>query len=169
MLSELMLYKPVTEEIDMDSVEQLYDEMYNDKRKVNIVKSQVMEHLEGVEEGRYYVEQVKKELDLSEIGDRLDPTLEQENADCESESLSQHPDYQHIDPEQFLVEESGEGKDSIYRKIEILGCEELRRSTRVLDKHQMEVINIGVKYAKDVVKARREGNSIPKAPLLMVH
>ena len=169
MLSELMLYKPVTEEIDIDTVEQLYDEMNNGKRNVDIVKSQVMEHLEGVEEGRYYVEQVKKELDLSEIKDRLDPTLEQENADCEIESLSQHPEYQHIDPEQFLVEENSEGKDSIYRKIEIPGTDELRRSTQVLDKHQKEVINMGVKYAKDVVKARREGNSSPKAPLLMVH
>ena len=35
MLSELMLYKPVTEEIDADKVEELYDEMYNDKRKVD--------------------------------------------------------------------------------------------------------------------------------------
>ena len=34
MLSELMLYKPVTEEIDMDSVEQLYDEMWNDKSTI---------------------------------------------------------------------------------------------------------------------------------------
>ena len=80
MLSELMLYKPVTAEIDQDDVEQLYVEVHNDKRKVDIVKSQVMEHLEGVEEGRYYVEQIKKELDLTEIGNTLDPTLQQENA-----------------------------------------------------------------------------------------
>ena len=51
--------------------------MYNDKRKVDIVKSQVMEHLEGVEEARYYVEQAKKEIDLTEIAEKMDPALEQ--------------------------------------------------------------------------------------------
>ena len=65
MLSELMLYKPVAEEIDIDNVEALYNEMHNEERKIKIVKTQVMEHLEGVEEGRYYDEQVKKELDLT--------------------------------------------------------------------------------------------------------
>ena len=67
------------------------------------------------------------------------------------------------------VADTGEVKESIYRKVEIPEYDELRRSTRGLDKHQKEVINIGVKYARDVVKARRGGNLSPKAPLLMVH
>ena len=67
MLGELMLYRPTNREIDVDQIESLYEEMIGDKRKVDIVKSKVMEHLEGVEEARYYVEQAKKELDLSEI------------------------------------------------------------------------------------------------------
>ena len=58
MLSELMLYRPTREEIDMDQVETLYEESYHGRRKVDIVKSQVMEHLEGVEGARYYVKQV---------------------------------------------------------------------------------------------------------------
>ena len=82
MLSELMLYRPTSREIDIDQVEALYGEMYNDKRKVDIVKSQVLEHLEGVEEARYYVEQAQKEIDLTEIEDKLDPALEQENTNC---------------------------------------------------------------------------------------
>ena len=49
--------------------------MYDGKRKVDIVKSQVMEHLEGVEEARYYVDQVRKELDLTETSEQLDPAL----------------------------------------------------------------------------------------------
>ena len=48
LLGELMLYRPTQEEIDVDQVEALYDETYNGKRKVDIVKAQVMEHLEGV-------------------------------------------------------------------------------------------------------------------------
>ena len=58
MLSELMLYRPTIEEINEDKVEILYNEKYDSKRKVDIVKNQVMEHLEGVEEARYYIEQV---------------------------------------------------------------------------------------------------------------
>ena len=51
MHSELMLYRPITEEIDTTQVEAQYDEMYGDRWKVNLGKSQVMKHLEGVEEG----------------------------------------------------------------------------------------------------------------------
>ena len=65
MHSEIMLYRPVSEEIDPTQVESQYEEMFRDKRKVDIMKSQVMKHLEGVEEGRYYVEQ---EVDLSDVG-----------------------------------------------------------------------------------------------------
>ena len=43
--------------------------MHDGKRKVEIVKSQAMEHLEGVEEARYYVDQLKKELELTEISE----------------------------------------------------------------------------------------------------
>ena len=162
MLSELMLYRPITEEIDKDQVESLYDDMHGDERKVNIVKTQVMEHLEGVEEARYYIEQVKKEIDLTNIANKLDPTLEQENADCDEEVLGEHPDFIHIDPGQMTADESGTTK-GIYRQIEIPCDSELKENTRSLDKYQKEVINVGIKYAKDVVKARREGNASPIA------
>ena len=168
MLSELMLYRPTATEIDIDQVESLYEEMYQDKRKVDIVKSQVMEHLEGVEEARYYVEQAKKELDLTEIGKTLDPALEQENDDCNEEELVEHPDMIHADPDQIMSREEN-CVTSIYRKIEIPNDTELKENTRSLDSYQREVINIGVKYAKGLVKARKEGNATPAAPLLMVH
>jgi hypothetical protein len=168
MLSELMLYRPTSKEIEMDQVEALYGEMHTDKRKVEIVKSQVMEHLEGVEEARYYVEQAKKEVDLTEIGEQLDPALEQDNADCEEIELEEHPDLIHADPDQITTDEDGRAK-SIYRKIDIPNDVELKENTRSLDRYQREVINIGVKYAKGIVKARKEGNASPTAPLLMVH
>ena len=99
-----MLYRPVQGEIDVDQAEALYDETYNGKRKVDIVKAQVMEHLEGVEEARYYVEQVKKEIDLTDIAEKLDPTLEQNNADCDDDVETEHPDFTHIDPGQITIE-----------------------------------------------------------------
>ena len=81
LMIELMLYRPLTQEIDMDQAESMYNEFYNDQRKVDLVKAQVMEHLEGVEEARYYVEQVKKETDLTDVANTLDPMLEQ---DCKT-------------------------------------------------------------------------------------
>ena len=75
MLSELMLYRPFREEFNMDDVERMYNEEHNGNRKVQIVKSQVMEHLEGVEEARYYIEQAKKQIDLTYVRNKLDPAL----------------------------------------------------------------------------------------------
>ena len=131
--------------------------MYGNRRKVEIVKSQVMEHLEGVEEARYYVEQIQKEIDLAQIGTQLDPTMEQNNADCEEEVMLEHPDFHHIDPEQ--LDEERPHTSHIQATIEIPNDKDLREATRKLDKHQKEVINVAVKYAKDIVKARKEGNS----------
>ena len=168
MLGELMLYRPTNKEIDVNEIETLYGEMYGEKRKVDIVKSKVMQHLEGVEEARYYVEQAKKELDLSEISKDLDSALEQENADCVEEGLIEHPEYVHADPGQIINTEIDK-ETSIYRKIDIPNDKELKEATRSLDVYQREVINIGIKYAKGIIKARKEGNKVPVAPLLMVH
>ena len=114
------------------------------------------------------MEQAKKELDLSEISKDLDSALEQENADCVEEGLVEHPELVHADPGQIVHAENVQ-ETSIYRKIDIPNDKELKEATRSLDEYQREVINIGVKYAKGVVKARKEGNKIPTAPLLMVH
>ena len=153
-LSELMLYRPVQEEIDPEKAETMYEEMHEGKRKADIVKSQVMEHLEGVEEARYYVEQAKKELDLTEIAETLDPTLEQENADCDDEQTVEHPDFTHIDPGEVITEQ--EKAEAVkYRKVDVPNEDILKEKTRSLDCWQREVINIGIKYAKGIVKGRR--------------
>jgi hypothetical protein len=109
--------------------------MFNDKKKVDIVKGQVMEHLEGVEEARYYVEQAKKEIYLIEIGEKLDPALEQENADCEEIEIIEHPDMIHADPDQVTTEEDGR-PTSIYRKIDIPNNTELKKNTRSLERRE---------------------------------
>ena len=38
-----------------------------------------------------------------------------------------------------------------------------------MDEFQMEILNIAIKYAKDIVKSRNNGDSLPTPPLLMVH
>ena len=168
MLHELMLYRPTREEFNLEEVASLYDDTYHGERKVDIVKRQVMEHLEGVEEARFYVEEVKKEIDTTETANKMDPALEQDNADCDEDVTEEHPDYIHIDPGQ-LASDPTAMQTGIYRRIEIPDDADLRSNTRSLDRHQRQVINIGVEYAKDIVKARKEGNSHPTAPLVMVH
>ena len=44
-----------------------------------------------------------------------------------------------------------------------------RKKTRQLDKFQRNVIDIGVKFAKDIIKSKRENNPIPRPPYVMVH
>ena len=46
MLHEVMLYYPLRDEVAHDDVQSLYDEIFEGTRKVDIVKSQVMEFLD---------------------------------------------------------------------------------------------------------------------------
>ena len=58
---------------------------------------------------------------------------------------------------------------SIMKKIEIPPEDELKTKIQRLDEYQREVLNIGVRYCKDLVKARKITNAIPEAPKVMVH
>ena len=59
--------------------------------------------------------------------------------------------------------------DNIYRTIDLPNIRELKEKTRQLDPYQREVVNILIKYAKDMIKSTREGNPFPTPPNLMVH
>ena len=88
-----------------------------------------MENLEGVEEARYFIEQAKKIIDLSETALQLDSALEQDNAECEEEGIEEHPNFKHINSDQIMIEESVT-EATIYRRIEIPNDDELRDKTR---------------------------------------
>ena len=64
MLNELQLYCPLDDEVKDEEIEIKYNELHGEKRKVEIIKNQVMEFLEGVQEARYQVAQMQKELDI---------------------------------------------------------------------------------------------------------
>ena len=98
MLSEVMLYRPLRDEVSRDDVLTLYKEKHDDILKVEIVKSQVMEFLESVSEARFYAEEALKELDLELAGEVMDAEGEQDNEDCQEEGLLQHPDYLACNP-----------------------------------------------------------------------
>ena len=162
---EIMLYCPdwTVDLFNMSDDEVL--KMYEDKKKsIDLVKKQVMEHLEDVEEARHYVNEANKKIDLQEIAGQLDPENEQINADLEGED-EVHPDFQHLDP----GEENEPREVTIYRRIEVPSKELLYSTTRGLDPFQRMVVDTGVKYARDLMKAEKPENRRPRPPHLMVH
>ena len=129
MLNEIMLYSPLRDEVAMDNVESLYNEEYMGERKIQIVKSQVMEHLESITEARYHVEQLAKEgnLNFERIGEMIDPEGEQENVDCENEGTEEHQDFI-FDPELVKVTEE-KSRKTVYKQILLPTSDELRSKT----------------------------------------
>ena len=53
--------------------------------------------------------------------------------------------------------------------IEIDAIDVLRNKTRNLDYYQRKVVEIGIRYARNVVKSLKKKSPIPEAPKLMVH
>ena len=153
-----------------DSLEQckvLYDEKsdHNGVRKVANVKKILMEHLEVVEEG---TEKAREVVD-SYAGVLLDPENEQDNADCELNlPVEQHADFLIKDPDDLQCDQIESVLSSMFKKIELYSDEKIEALTLNLDKEQRIVLDIGVSFAKNVVKARNAGIALPKAPLLII-
>ena len=173
MLHEVMLYHPLRDEVHEDQVETLFEEKHGEERKVQLVKMQVMEFLEDIQEARYMMDQLKRELELDlvkEAGKMLDPAGELDNEECQEEGSEENEAYEFCNPEELIgISEPDNNPPQTYRKLELIDKKLLREKTQTLDENQREVINIVVKYSKDVVKSRRNGDPLPSAPLLMVH
>ena len=171
MLHQLMLFTPQRGEIPGESIANLFQEEHNGERKVAIVSRQVMPFLESVEEARYMIQELEKELDLdlTETAANLDPQAEQDNEDCIEAGEEEHPEFVHLDPSQFEFSPDNQStkKPTPYCRIDVSTNHDLYRSTASLDRFQMECLNIAIKYAHDIVKARKLGNPPPRAPLLI--
>ena len=170
MLHQLMLFTPQRGEIPRESIANLFQEEHNGERKVAIVSRQVMPYLESVEEARYMMRELEKELDLDQTGANLDPQAEQDNGDCPEPEV--HSEFVHRDPSEFAFSAANQptNQPTPYCRIDVPTNDDLYRSTAGLDRFQIEVVNVAVQYARDLVKARKKlGNPPPKAPLLMVH
>ena len=167
--SEVMLYMAHDQEFDYEDARSLYQELHNGEKKVDIVKRQVMEHLQDVTEARYFAEEALKDVDLEETECAYNAAQMQENEDFEPEGNEEHPGYGHIDPD--LLDNAGEGVpiQSRYRKVEIPSLEDLKERTRNLDEHQRHVVDVGIRFAKDAVMARKSCSAPPSPPILMVH
>ena len=171
-----MLYRPLQTEVNLEDVEPMFLEEFNGRRKIDIVKNQVMEHLVGVEEARSHVAQVMNEITDErkvEIAAKLDAMGMQEDEDCLEEGQEEHKEYEYFNPDHANLKDDNKNheKEAVQalRTIELPSNEELKAKTHRLDCFQRMVVDIAVKYAKELVKARKLHNPHPKAPLLMVH
>ena len=176
MAKELMLYCPLQAELEPDQVKDLYLEEYEGQLKVAIVKAQVMPHIECVEEARHYVAETVKELDMDLAGTTLDTEGLKENLEIleeiEEDGEEVHPDYEHCIPaDEEFTEDTGQQRETacVFRAVDMPSQEDLRTMLRTLDPFQRQVLDIAVTYFKDLVKAQKDGNKLPEAPLLMCH
>ena len=89
-----------------------------------------MEHLESVEEARYMVEQANKDMDLADIGNLMDAALEQDQADCQQEGLSEHPEYIHLDTDGIEQTNNTKHDGNIFKRIDIPALTEYKRRNK---------------------------------------
>ena len=162
---EIMLYSPkYTEEMSECSDEQILDFHRTNKESIDRMRSQVMEYVQDVQEARYYVEELTTKLKLEETAALIDAQNEQEDADLEGEA-EEDPELQHLDP----GEEGTRAVPRLFKKIDVPDNKILKEKTMTLDPFQRIVVDIAIKYARDIKKAENPVNKMPKPPHLMVH
>ena len=158
--------QPPEEQVENSADQDNLDESSRDMQaftKVNIVKSIVMEHLEGIEEGKKRAEEILNER----VGAALDPEHEQELDDGALEGMQEHPEHPAMDAPEVEVEKSH--RDRMYREIELKPDSDLYADTRKLDAEQMMVLEECVQFAKQLKKYSKKRRDYPQEiPKIMI-
>ena len=123
-----------------------------------------MEHLESVEEG---TEKAKEFMD-SNAGSLIDPQNEQDNAECEEEEEVEHPDFLIKDPDGLPEGQAETSLSASYKRIELYNDEKIESLTLRLHDEQRFVLDVGVNFAKNIVKSKNAKYLPPRAPLMVV-
>ena len=169
-LHELMMYRHFgLKEYERWQDDQNCIEDY-EKYKENMkkVKGKVMEWIEDVEEARYFVEEVmKNEVNLEETGENMDPEMHQDKIECEMEGLEEDEQYRHLDPE-GLKERDVPDLASWYRKLEVKDQHVLELETQKLDRWQRKVVDVGLRFARDLKKHTKGVGNSPRPENLVV-
>ncbi len=175
-LQELILFVPfgLPQNSDMENILKEPDDkitiLYEKYQEhIKEVKSQILPFLEDVAEGRFYVEKVHKELDAEELGLMIAAGKEEDNMHALDEEVRENPEFAAVDPELLERTEQDRVRISEYGRIIIPSRRELMEKTRSLDEDQRKVMDIAVKYAKEIKKARSRGKRCPDPPHMMVH
>ena len=83
--------------------------------------------------------------------------------------VEENPNFVAVDPELLEGGQEKRVRVSDYGRVVIPSRREMAVKTRGLDMDQRRGVNIIVKYARDIVKARSRGKAGPEPPHLMVH
>ena len=164
--SEMLLYLPfqVEECLYPDDFEKCRALYLTNLDKINTVKHQVMPYLTIVTEARERAEEF-----ISNIGDDIDATKEQQEDTARAEGTREHPDLSVVDPTDF-IQEGITVEDRTFRKIELQSDSLIFEQARTLDCDQREVLDRIYSYAIKFHQAQKNRkNGWPQPPLLMVH
>ena len=123
-----------------------------------------MEYLEDTEEARLMASEMM--INNTVTGEFMDPEGEQELDDNRLDTIETIGEFEHLDTE--FVDKPTDVFESQFRPITTRPLKELCKQAQKLDFFQRQVVQIGIKYARDIVKARVVKNPIPQAPLVMV-
>ena len=166
--AQLQMFAPFKKEDDLspddfEKCKDLYNKKsdHNDKLRIENVKCILMKHLESVEAGTERAEEIRQ----SNIGDTMDPQLEQDNADCDDIGVKEHDDFIFKDPTD-LSDITLEVKR--YKAIDVYDEYTLDLMSINLDEDQRIVLETGVNYAKSIVKAKKSKEAPTPTPLLIV-
>ena len=168
LFSESLLYIPFKKEEDLQhKIDDLaLDELVEHYDKISCVKGQVMEHLENVQEARFFAEENKRNEDTEVT---LDPEGIQEIDDCQYEGIINHPDYLHIDFEAMESEVRNKTTEKTTANIDLDDLNVLLNKTRNLDFYQSKVVESAIRYSRSLVKSLKLKNPLPIPPKMMVH
>ena len=138
------------------------------RKEIDKRKKVLMEWLDPVNEARHFVEEIKKDdINLDDVEAVLDAEKMQADLDCEDEEVVIDPQYEHLDLGNHNENEFTPGNNWC-KSIDLIGDDQLYRNALRLDKNQRKVLDICLRYARDVVKARNHKNLIPDPPNLIV-
>ena len=157
--SEAMLYLPhISEENLLQQIEEAKaggEEAWDQfTKQIAYVKSQVIPYIEDTEEARMMAEMAEQIIDNNMIGEVMDPEGEQEKDDNKTDTIIQQEEFSHLDPE-YVDPPNEDIFEKAYRPIEVRPLSDLCSTARTLDSYQKKVLEIGVKHARGLVKARK--------------
>ena len=133
--NEIMLYTHFQSEDELhfddpEWVEAKFKESSDGKkRNIQIVEEQVMEHLESVEEARYFVDELHKNK-IEEVADELDAENVQDDMECLEEEINDHPDFAHLNPDELETFEANNTRVQPMRLIETGSVDEMIRKIK---------------------------------------
>ena len=83
--------------------------------------------------------------------------------------MEENPEFAAVDPELLDEAEEERARVTDFGRVVVPDRNVLKEKTRGLDDDQRKVLDITVKFARDVLKARTKGRALPDPPHLMVH